>query len=76
MGKHFDKEIKSSQEVVASVGQPAPRTQPRSHAEWTSMLRGFGLKQSVIEQIIKAWQEDQSLQWSNGYDSGYEDVRM
>jgi hypothetical protein len=73
MARHHDRLIRDARATVAAVGQPVPRTEPRSVSEVESMLLGFGLSGAAARRLRAAWQEDVSLARSAGYNEGYDD---
>jgi hypothetical protein len=77
MARHHDRLIANAQATVAAVGQPRERTEPRTHAEVESYVRGFGLSTAATRQLVDEWTADirraHRTAWSDGYDSGYGD---
>lgn len=69
MGKHFEKQIKAAQEVVATVGQDRPDETPMTAQQIESFIRGFGISQAGVKQIVKRWMEDQERSYDAGWES-------
>jgi len=60
MGKAYEKGIRRAQEVVASVGAPHERTEPRTRREIESFLRGFGMSTAATRRIVDEWMADRA----------------
>jgi len=72
MGRAYEKRIRRAQEVQASVGRPAERTEPRTRAEVESFVKGFGLSAAATRQIVDEWTADQARAASRAWDEAYE----
>jgi hypothetical protein len=77
MARHFEKGVRDSQEVVASVGQRPERTEPRSRAEVESFVKGFGMSAAATRRVVDEWMADQQRArdagWESHADSTYYD---
>ena len=74
MGRAYEKGIRRAQEVVASVGAPRERTEPRSRAEVESFVKGFGLSAAATRRIVDEWCADQERARDAGWESHADSV--
>jgi uncharacterized protein (DUF1810 family) len=70
MGKHWEKQIRKARDAVAAVGTASPwqDSEPMSHREIASFLRGFGLSSAAVRRITDRWVDDQNRAQSQGWD--------
>jgi hypothetical protein len=68
MSRHYDKLITGAREMVAEVGRPPERTEPRTRAEIESFVKGFGLSAAATRRIVDEWDADTARARSAGYD--------
>jgi len=75
MSRHFEKGIRTAQEVVASVGKRQEPTEPMTRQQVESFVKGFidprGSAGS-IKQIVDKWMADQQCTRAEAYDNGWE----
>lgn len=74
MGKAYEKGIQAAQEVVASVGAPRERTEPRNSAEIESFVKGFNLSARAVRLIVDEWTADQERARNAGWESHADSV--
>lgn len=67
--------IRDTQELVATIGRPAPRTTAMTPDEIDSFLRGFGLNGRQVRLIRSEWEADHRRAYSSGFDDDAESVR-
>ena len=71
VGKHWEKQIRRAQAAVAaSTAQPLREdTEPMSHREIESFLKGFGLSSAAVRQVVDRWMEDQNRASQQGWNA-------
>lgn len=74
MGKAYEKGIQAAQEVQASVGRTAERTEPRSRQEIESFVKGFGLSAAAVRRIVEEWAADSQRARDAGWESHADSV--
>jgi hypothetical protein len=71
VSRHHDKLI----EQLTAPEPRAQRTEPRTHGEIESFVKGFGLSAAATRQLVSAWTEDVGRAWNQGYAQGDEEAR-
>lgn len=74
MSRYYDKEIAAAQEIVAEVGRKPERTEPRTHQEIESFVRGFGLSAAATARIVAEWEADSQRARDAGWESHADSV--
>lgn len=69
MARHHEKSIRRAQAVVAEVGRPQDRTEPRTRAEIESFVKGFGLSAAATRRIVDEWEADSQRARDAGWES-------
>ena len=73
MSRHHDRLIRQAQEATRPAQHPRQRTEPMTHQEIESFIKGFGLSAPATRRIVAEWTADAARARSDGYDSGYQD---
>lgn len=74
MGKAYEKEIRRTQEVQASVGRAPERTEPRTRAEVESFVKGFGMSARATARMVDEWMADQDRARDAGWEAHADSV--
>lgn len=69
MSRAYEKGIQRAREVVASVGRPPERTEPRTRAEVESFVKGFGMSAAATRRVVDEWMADQERACDAGWES-------
>lgn len=71
MGRAYEKRIARVQAAQAAVGVTPERTEPRTHAEVESFVKGFGLSAAATKRVVAEWMSDQRRARDAGWDDAY-----